>query len=153
MADHLHRRGLSRGLFLELFEHEPEAHSPTLLLKKYGNATKKSLALGIFLPPTCVIHGKEDQTVPYREAVEFTASLRGAGVAAVSSKLYDGWSHTDPILEGPMDGDQRLHRDIYELVKLWTNCSTLPAFDDDTLHCRPICPHFLIKGGRVLNPF
>ena len=44
--------------------------------------------------------------------------------------MYKGWTHTDPILEAPMRGDHSYHRDIYDLVLLWTGSSssdTLPT--------------------------
>jgi acetyl esterase/lipase len=43
----------------------------------------------------------------------------------VSFHLYDHWSHTDPILEGPMDADHRFHYDIYTTVREWC------TYDDD----------------------
>ena len=41
----------------------------------------------------------------------------------VDSRMYQGWSHTDPILEKPMLGNHLYHRDIYELMRLWTKSS------------------------------
>jgi hypothetical protein len=70
-------------------------------------------------PKLCVIHGTSDKTVPVEEAIEFLSLLSNLKIPALS-KIYPGWSHTDPILEKPMLGNHLYHRDIYELVCLWT---------------------------------
>jgi len=80
----------------------------------------------------------------------------------IDTLLYDGWSHTDPILEGPFEGDQRFHREVYDLVKEWTmkneedtdeEDAPLIPFDNDHPVCRPVCPRILIRMGRFFNPF
>eukprot|EP00577_Skeletonema_sp_RCC1716_P020312 CAMPEP_0113387116 /NCGR_PEP_ID=MMETSP0013_2-20120614/8365_1 /TAXON_ID=2843 ORGANISM="Skeletonema costatum, Strain 1716" /NCGR_SAMPLE_ID=MMETSP0013_2 /ASSEMBLY_ACC=CAM_ASM_000158 /LENGTH=306 /DNA_ID=CAMNT_0000269991 /DNA_START=563 /DNA_END=1479 /DNA_ORIENTATION=+ /assembly_acc=CAM_ASM_000158 len=70
-------------------------------------------------PKLCVIHGTADKTVPVEEAIEFLSLLSNLQIPALS-KMYPGWSHTDPILEKPMLGNHLYHRDIYEMVRLWT---------------------------------
>lgn len=70
-------------------------------------------------PKLCVIHGTADKTVPVEEAIEFLSLLSNLQIPALS-KLYPGWSHTDPILEKPMLGNHLYHRDVYELVRRWT---------------------------------
>jgi len=99
------------------------------------------------------IFGNE-QKVPHKEAVDFAAHLHSSG-ANVTSLMYEGWSHTDPILEGPMDGDQRFHREVYECVKEWTGeeGKQMMPFDESQSHCKPMCPRFLIFFGRLFNPF
>ncbi|KAL7455819.1 hypothetical protein ACHAWC_007339 [Mediolabrus comicus] len=73
-------------------------------------------------PKLCIIHGTADKTVPVEEAIEFIALLTNLKVS-VDSRMYQGWSHTDPILEKPMLGNHLYHRDIYELMCLWTKRS------------------------------
>lgn len=70
-------------------------------------------------PKLCVIHGTADKTVPVEEAIEFLSLLSNLQIPALS-KMYPGWSHTDPILEKPMLGNHLYHRDVYELVCRWT---------------------------------
>lgn len=70
-------------------------------------------------PKLCVIHGTSDKTVPVEEAIEFLSLLSNLQIPALS-KMYPGWSHTDPILEKPMLGNHLYHRDVYELVRRWT---------------------------------
>mmetsp|Transcript_10968 Transcript_10968/g.26123 ORF Transcript_10968/g.26123 Transcript_10968/m.26123 type:complete len:308 (+) Transcript_10968:1-924(+) len=76
--------------------------------------------------------------------------------------LYDGWSHTDPILEGPMDADHTFHYDLFCDVKRWTTSSstatsqqhriTWPNDDDPVIRDR-LCPHFMVVAGRFFMPF
>ena len=66
-----------------------------------------------------MIHGTADKTVPVEEAIEFLSLLSNLQIPA-QSMIYPAWSHTDPILEKPMLGNHLYHRDIYELVCLWT---------------------------------
>ena len=79
--------------------------------------------------------------------------------------LYDGWSHTDPILEGPMDADHTFHYDLFCDVRRWTSRSpqqqhqqqqelrlTWPNDDDPVIRDR-LCPHFMVVAGRFFMPF
>ena len=83
--------------------------------------------------------------------------------------LYDGWSHTDLILEGPMDADHTFHYDLFCDVKRWTTETTSqqqehqheqeqekqlvwPNDDDPVIRDR-LCPHFLVVAGRFFMPF
>jgi len=81
-------------------------------------------------PKLCVVHGTADKTVPMEEAIEFLSLLSNLQIPA-QSKIYPGWSHTDPILEKPMLGNHLYHRDIYELVCLWTGGSSSNAVSDN----------------------
>ena len=88
-----------------------------------GNANRSSIdQLKDIFPKLCVIHGTSDKTVPVEEAIEFLSLLSNLQIPALS-KMYPGWSHTDPILEKPMLGNHLYHRDIYELVRRWTDSS------------------------------
>ena len=76
-------------------------------------------ALKEIFPKLCIIHGTADETVPVIEAIEFVSLLNQLHIPT-ETRMYHGWSHTDPILEAPMCGDHSYHSDIFELVKLWT---------------------------------
>ena len=143
-------------------------------------------SLSNYLPPIKLFHGTKDKTVPYDGSFMFYQELVAATSTSSSTrdivtfKSYDGWSHTDPILEGPMDADHRFHRDIFESVKEWTSATTTTTaitttttegtttttpHDDQTLLgegewpendpiiTRRLCPHVLIQAGRFCNPF
>lgn len=92
---------------------------------------------------------------------------------------YDGWSHTDPILEGPMQGDQRLHQDLFDLLQEWTTTTNnsnisydnqidgtnnqqpieerqqafLSSLENSVEATKPICPKILVELARWINPF
>ena len=58
------------------------------------------------LPPMLLLHGTADQSATAQSTLDFAAALEDLGVD-VHTKLYEGWTHTDPILERPFAGDQR----------------------------------------------
>lgn len=149
-----------------------EKWSPYHLVKKahtdYLNNEKKSGGpkLCDIFPQFCVVHGTADKTVPVSEAIEFIALLTKLQIPT-EVKMYKGWTHTDPILEAPMRGNHLYHRDIYELVCLWTDSNDCPPdvngqksygmtkamFDDSHSMLQPICPRLLVEAARFCNPF
>ncbi len=94
--------------------------------------------------------------VPVSEAIEFVSLLGKLNIPA-ETRMYQGWGHTDPILEAPMRGDHTYHRDIYEMVRLWTGSSDrkrpMKPFDEEHSMLRPICPSILVEAARFCNPF
>jgi hypothetical protein len=107
--------------------------------------------------------------VPVAEAIEFISLLAKLNMHT-ETRIYQGWSHTDPILEAPMCGDHTYHRDVYELVRLWTGSSSSSCsmgeigvggdqklfdapFDERHPMLRPICPSMLVEAARFCNPF
>ena len=82
--------------------------------------------------------------------LEARLALLGADVAPTA--LYAHWTHTDPILERPFAGDQRLHADLHAAVAAWV-ASDLPRFDADHPDLRRLCPQVLIDLGRWCMPF
>ena len=163
MQDIFHRHGLDRNIVLLMFGNNLDRHSPTHLVEQCRNLCNRadcSLSLENFLPPFAIVHGTSDKTVPYSGAEEYTSCLRDAGVR-VTSTNYAGWSHTDPILEGPMCGDQTFHRDCYDFVRQCTSMAekdkqqqpTMMTFDDSLPVCKPICWGMLVSLGRFFNPF
>lgn len=119
-------------------------------------------------PNYCVVHGTADQTVPISEAEAFIELLSRLRVP-YEERLYEGWSHTDLILEAPMRGDHTYHRDVFELTRLWAvkgspgnvgmaeqgspACEPQVAFDEGHHMLRPICPALLVEFARYCNPF
>lgn len=142
--------------------------------KEKREPADEELRLQDAFPNLSVIHGTADKTVPVTEALEFISLLANLQIP-VETKLYKEWSHTDPILEAPMRGNHLYHRDIYEMVCLWTSESNsnglngfdnmngsacnepksqpMPAFDDRHLMLKPICPRVLVDLARICNPF
>ena len=180
MRDILHQHGLDKGIVSAMFCNDLECYSPTCFLNKLheevfsfdkdkgddalSDNSIHSMKRETFeevrsqFPPTCIIHGKADKTIPYAVSVDFFTALRQMGLRnTVSLKLYDGWGHTDPILEAPFAGNHSFHRDVYNLVQLWTSVSTtgknIKPFDETHPACRQICPSRLVELGRFFNPF
>ena len=163
-----------------MFGNNLDRHSPTHLVEQCRRLCDRadgslSLSLNDALPPFYIVHGTADKTVPYCGAEEYSSCLRDAGVR-VTSKNYEGWSHTDPIIERPMNGVHTFHRDVYDFVRQWASVGagskglpsnsekanegegdhgtpTMMPFDDSLPVCKPICWGGLVSVGRFCNPF
>lgn len=187
MRSILHQHGLDKGILDVMFCSDLTRFSPTCTLHdlhkisvasshpdddaSFDNCMRGKIYKSLLLhfPPTCVIHGKTDRTVPFTVSEDFFAALRGANVQNVELKLYEKWGHTDPILEAPFSGDHTFHKDVYDLVIQWTTKNqsavnsthslktpTRPkhsAFDPFHPACQKICPSLLVELGRFFNPF
>ena len=70
------------------------------------------------LPPTALLHGTADACAPASDAARFVEAARAAGAPEVSLRLYDGETHTSPLIENPMRGWGRdaLGADLAALV-------------------------------------
>lgn len=66
-------------------------------------------------PPVALFHGSRDASIPLSICAELTSTLRDNG-AEVLCKVYEGWSHTDAILEGPLSGSNRLFKDMISSI-------------------------------------
>lgn len=116
------------------------------------------------------------------ESIEFLSLLANLNIPS-EQKFYEGWTHTDPILEAPMRGNHLYHRDVYNLVRIWSSkpfqdesehkvddvlnqdgyvlsggdgseiVSSLPDLDEQDPMLRPICPRPLVEVARICNPF
>ena len=173
MKDILHNHGLDKSIVSAMFCHDAARYSPSVTLQTicHDNGVLQTRVQQQF-PPTCVIHGEVDKTVPYSISVEFYEALKKLHASnnsqSVEFKLYPSWSHTDPILEAPFAGNHLFHRDVYDLVKLWTSDSDgenngenngneegnlLLPFDESHTACDKICPLWLVQIARFCNPF
>ena len=56
-----------------------------------------------------------------------------------------------------MEGNHKFHLDLFNAIIKWTQNSgdepPFPIFDLSHPSCKRICPHFLIRIGRWMNPF
>ena len=70
------------------------------------------------LPPTVLLHGTADACAPASDAARFVEAARSAGAKEASLRLYDGETHTSPLIENPMRGWGRdaLGADLAALV-------------------------------------
>jgi len=136
--------------------------------EKNDNTNQEQKQLKDLFPKICIIQGTADKTVPESEALSFISLLSDLDIPSVS-KVYNEWTHTDPILEKPMAGDHTYHADIHEFVCSWTAVDDTSSRDNDdgagkdknlplefdSSHpiLRPICPLMLVNAGRYCNPF
>lgn len=129
-------------------------------LFSFSNEAPRSTTLNQMLPPMSIFHGTADKTVPFEVSERFASSLQQIGITSEYIQ-YDGWSHTDPILEGIMDSDHRFHADLYDRLYKWTaNKSNsknrglmVRHLDESIPECRKLCPSPLIRAARFVNPF
>ena len=158
--------GLGAGLVARIFGGEQDNYDPH---KMVCNCARDGPSLKDVLPPIRIYHGSLDKTVPPEGSEEFYIGLRSATVAGhggdeeegsrnqqrTTFLSYDGWSHTDPILEGPMDADNRFHYDLFEAVNEWTDDDGphLAWPENDPIITNRLCPHILVNAGRYCNPF
>jgi prenylcysteine alpha-carboxyl methylesterase len=113
MTDHFHSRGLDRRLLSSIFEHRVTDFSPVEVARTWA---KQGQHYARRLPPTLLVHGTGDKSCPSTNAMELEAALQAAGSLSVGVKLYEGKSHTDPIIEDPINGDDPLIQDLALLV-------------------------------------
>ena len=94
----LRRRGLPERLTRALMGPDLSACSPTALA---AGLTPAETAL---LPPIALFHGSADKTAPCAQSIGLAQALRASGAELLGETYYEGASHTDPILEGPLSG-------------------------------------------------
>jgi acetyl esterase/lipase len=168
------KHGLSESFMRGMFHPAVMSdYDPLQLLEQARQSTFMENPLNL-LPPIKVYHGSRDRTVPYQGSVRFVELFKQLSASdstlhdeqRISFHMYEGWSHTDPILEGPMDADHRFHSNIFAAARDW-----IRADDDDDGSAHPdsknihwpdeatspvmkrLCPHFLVRMGRFCMPF
>jgi len=161
MTHSFRRKGFDDNMVHQMFGLEKEQFDPLLQLQNFASTENTKDEFLNELPPISIYQGTNDKTVPYEVSEAFYKELRAmydnnneVHSNKVSFTSYVGWTHTDPILERPMDGDQQLHKDLYHDVIQWTN-TTLDSTSwpvDSYVNDR-LCPHFMVEMGRIVMPF
>ena len=148
------RLGFDDNIVNRMFAFEKDRYDPHLALNSFRTVEEKKKFVQE-LPPISIYQGTEDKTVPFEVAEIFYRELIKAipDKDAVLFVPYVGWSHTDPILEGPMDADHRLHKDLLNDVNRWTTSPNYLNWPNDSRANARLCPHFLVTLSRWLNPF
>ena len=143
------KHGLHSSVVDRMFGHEKEAYDAWSIVNRLSDQEATYLAEN--LPPMRLYHGSADRTVPCDGAAECASALQGRVRSDISWTVYEGWSHTDAILEGPMQGNNSFHHDVVQAIADWTG---LP--DDQVVvevHERPLCPRMLVRCAKLLMPF
>jgi len=186
LTTHLHNRGLDFSIINWICNDDVANYSPTTLLNNYikskllpSNDELRSNVLEQ-LTPIALFHGSDDATIPVSISTELSSMLQRHG-AKSSYKVYKGWSHTDAILEAPLNGTMRLLDDMSEVIRTATDSNNedptlrgntskpasssyitldrLADGDDFSYHSHdsslkpPMVHSLLVKIARRLNPF
>jgi prenylcysteine alpha-carboxyl methylesterase len=191
MQNTFRKHGLDEHVVDRMFDGQTNEYDPFVILSNASDPSSEGVgaasgacmerpqstgALADYLPPIKIYHGSRDKTVPAYGSVAFTEQLQARSCAA-TFHMYEGWSHTDPILEGPMDADHRFHRDIFDSVVQWSFCERpddfgsngtaaallWPGEPGDNVNTgmnphtptvmRRLCPHIMVQAGRFCMPF
>lgn len=103
LEPHLVSRGIySRILYSLAVDGDLAGCSPTRVLKTQDWRDAKPAA---WLPPIYLFHGGADKSVPSWSTLDFADGLRDMGVESVTVDVRPGMTHTFPVIEGPMAGE------------------------------------------------
>lgn len=110
---YLHSRGLPNYLLYSIFQGELTRFSPTRIVKELCKKYKAELeaGMGFPFPPTVLVHGTADVTMPSKASEEFGEALEEIGVK-VDVRLHLGKTHTDAIMEDIFLGNNVMLNDI-----------------------------------------
>lgn len=149
------KHGLDAKLVDRIFGGQREIYDPWSIIQSLSD--EQAACLGGLLPPIQLYHGSRDRTVPCESSATFVTEFQrrvSSNDTNITWKVYDTWSHTDAILEGPMQGDHRFHDDIVQAVIDWTGFTTLNSQEDDNDPSRrPLCPKILVLCAKLFMPF
>lgn len=152
MEDTFRRYGFDKDFVDQIFGGDQEKYDPHQIVQSIQeNGFQSTLKL----PPIQIYHGSLDKTVPLACSERFYGRLKSSVTERkqITLTCYDGWSHTDAILEGPMDADHRFHRDIFHALQEWTDSPNVRWPENDPRNKNRLCPHFLVCAARCFNPF
>lgn len=99
---------------------------------------------GAELPKLLLLHGDKDTCAPISNAEQYLEALLEANANA-ELKVYQGQTHTSPLIENPLRGGQDILSDdilaaVTEQEKAVTNQL-------------PLCPAILIRLAAFICPF
>ncbi|CAI5723029.1 unnamed protein product [Peronospora destructor] len=152
-----HRHGFDRAVVERIMAHRLAYYSPSLRLLALSELpfhTRKELMEDF--PPCFLFHGTADKTVSYRSSEQLTAALRSCS-AKVSTRYFEGKTHTDPIIEDPIVGDDFLLDDVMAALKAQAPNDPITGKPYFELGMRPqerrYYPKVLMRLARKVNPF
>lgn len=150
LADHLNSRGLHLQLLNAIMSYNGrsclEEISPASRIFNYVEEPTKYRNVVDCLPPITLLHGKDDDSIPYEHADEFAHVLERAGVE-VERIFYEGETHTTPLIENPMRGTgDKLSEGVLNVIKPESPSSV-------NENNRRLVPEVLIRLALRVSPF
>lgn len=150
-----HRHGFDKGVVERIMAHKLAYYSPSLRLLAKSELRSYTHALDDF-PPAYLFHGTADKTVNWQSTEQLASAFRACKIP-VKSRLFEGKSHTDPIIEDPIVGDDFL---LDEIVKIMKERSPIdkrtgrPVYELGELTPeKRYYPAILVRLARWVNPF
>ncbi|TYZ60469.1 hypothetical protein PybrP1_003365 [[Pythium] brassicae (nom. inval.)] len=149
-----HRHGFDKTVVERIMDSKLAYYSPALRLLAKSELPHVARVLEDF-PPMFLFHGTGDKTVSWRSSAQFASALEACRVP-VKVRYFEGKSHTDPIIEDPILGDDFL---LDEIRKIITACAPRDV------HGAPRCalgslspskrsyPSVIVNAARRMNPF
>jgi len=105
LEPHLASRGIySRILYSLAVDGDLAGCSPTRVLKTRDWRAASETAARL-LPHMYLFHGEADKSVPSWSTLEFAEGLREVGCEKLTVDVRPGMTHTYPVIEGPMAGE------------------------------------------------
>eukprot|EP00933_Yihiella_yeosuensis_P022837 TRINITY_DN17900_c1_g1_i1.p1 TRINITY_DN17900_c1_g1~~TRINITY_DN17900_c1_g1_i1.p1 ORF type:complete len:470 (+),score=68.01 TRINITY_DN17900_c1_g1_i1:53-1462(+) len=104
LEPHLASRGIYSRILHHLCDGDLAGSSPSLIVQTEDWKEMASLAVKN-LPPMHFYTGDADKTVPTWSSIDFAKHLRQSGHDKVKLEVVEGMTHTYPVIEGPMAGD------------------------------------------------
>jgi len=170
LENHFQQRGLDGFILRWICKGDVSRYSPTEALREFIVAHQQqqqqpsqrqrsfsnnslSIALSDF-PEVSLFHGSCDATIPSSISRELQTVLVDGGCKNVSLHIYEGWSHTDAILEAPMVGDNRLFRDMSDILHGESD-SEIRERNQEIIELRDeaLISNTLANFARYVNPF
>eukprot|EP00644_Phytophthora_capsici_P018427 jgi/Phyca11/511502/fgenesh2_kg.PHYCAscaffold_87_\ len=152
-----HRHGFDRTVVERIMAHRLAYYSPSLRLLALSELPSRTRhALLEDFPPCFLFHGTSDKTVSHRSSEQLTAALQSCDIP-VSTRFFEGKTHTDPIIEDPTIGDDFLLDDVMAALKAQAPIDPITGKPRYELGSRPqekrYYPKLLVRIARKINPF
>ncbi|RLN47170.1 hypothetical protein BBJ28_00015903 [Nothophytophthora sp. Chile5] len=152
-----HRHGFDRAVVERIMAHRLAYYSPSLrllALSELPTRTRQTLLQDF--PPCFLFHGTADKTVSWRSSEQFAVALKACHVP-VKARFFEGKTHTDPIIEDPIVGDDFLLDDVMAILSARAPIDPHTGKPRYELGARPqekrYYPKVLVRMARKMNPF
>ncbi|KAH7442718.1 hypothetical protein KP509_03G101100 [Ceratopteris richardii] len=146
LVDHFNQRGLYHSLFVSIVGGEEclPWFSPELRVRNLSTIAEACL------PHMYLFHGTNDYSIPCGASESFAEVLASIG-AKVTTRFYDGKTHTDIFLQDPLrGGNNQLIADILDVVHAGDE---IAQANDALSKPRRLVPEFLLQMARNVSPF